>query len=77
MPPHTKYCGRPSRWGNPFPVVDGNYALAVRLYRNNLTLKGEGFKVEIRRELRGWNLACWCPEDQPCHCDLLLVIANG
>lgn len=27
-------------------------------------------------ELRGKNLACWCPLDQPCHADVLLEIAN-
>lgn len=27
-------------------------------------------------ELRGKNLACWCPLDQPCHADVLLDIAN-
>ena len=31
---------------------------------------------EIKRELRGKNLACWCPEDGPCHADVLLDIAN-
>ena len=28
-------------------------------------------------ELRGKNLACWCPLDQPCHADVLLSLANG
>lgn len=28
-------------------------------------------------ELRGKNLACWCPLDQPCHADVLLEFANG
>jgi hypothetical protein len=28
-------------------------------------------------ELRGKDLACWCPLDQPCHADVLLDIANG
>jgi len=32
---------------------------------------------DIRRELRGRDLACWCPLDQPCHADVLLEIANG
>ena len=27
-------------------------------------------------ELRGKDLACWCPEDQPCHADVLLRLAN-
>jgi len=26
--------------------------------------------------LRGKDLACWCPLDQPCHADVLLEIAN-
>lgn len=32
---------------------------------------------EIRSELAGRNLACWCPLDQPCHADVLLRIANA
>lgn len=28
-------------------------------------------------KLRGKDLACWCPVDQPCHADVLLEIANG
>ena len=27
-------------------------------------------------DLRGRDLACWCPLDQPCHADVLLEIAN-
>lgn len=27
-------------------------------------------------ELRGRNLACWCPLDSPCHADVLLELAN-
>ena len=27
-------------------------------------------------ELRGKNLACFCPLDQPCHADVLIEIAN-
>ena len=32
--------------------------------------------AEIKRELRGKNLACWCPDGGPCHADVLLEIAN-
>jgi hypothetical protein len=32
---------------------------------------------EVQRELRGKDLACWCPLDQPCHADVLLEIANA
>lgn len=28
--------------------------------------------------LQGHDLACWCPlDDEPCHCDLYLHLANG
>ncbi|ABL68371.1 DUF4326 domain-containing protein [Paracoccus denitrificans] len=27
-------------------------------------------------DLRGKDLACWCPLDQPCHADVLLRLAN-
>ena len=32
---------------------------------------------EIRAELAGRDLACWCPLDQPCHADVLLELANA
>jgi hypothetical protein len=28
-------------------------------------------------QLRGHDLACWCPFDQPCHADVLLELANS
>lgn len=28
-------------------------------------------------ELRGHDLACWCPLDAPCHADVLLELANA
>ena len=31
---------------------------------------------DVKRELRGKNLACFCPLDQPCHADVLLELAN-
>jgi hypothetical protein len=37
-----------------------------------------GHPVEmIHGELRGKDLACWCPIGQPCHADVLLEIANA
>lgn len=32
--------------------------------------------AEIRKKLRGKDLACWCALDKPCHADVLLEIAN-
>lgn len=34
------------------------------------------FMAEHLDELRGHDLACWCPLDQPCHADVLLELAN-
>jgi hypothetical protein len=33
--------------------------------------------ADIRAELGGRNLACWCKPDQPCHADVLLKLANS
>lgn len=32
---------------------------------------------DVRAELAGRDLACWCPLDQPCHADVLLELANA
>lgn len=32
--------------------------------------------ADIRANLRGKNLACWC-KDGPCHADVLLELANA
>jgi hypothetical protein len=57
-------------------------AKAVELYVCELTY-WLGGRMEYDREyaeavrgLRGKNLACWCPLDQPCHADVLLELAN-
>lgn len=44
---------------------------AVKRYRKDLPM----IPPEIE-QLRGKNLACFCPLDQPCHADILLQIAN-
>lgn len=31
----------------------------------------------VKEQLKGKNLACWCPLDQSCHADILLEIANS
>ena len=48
---------------------------AVRLFREWAYGPGSGW--EMLSELRGKDLACWCPLDQPCHADVLLEWANG
>jgi hypothetical protein len=39
-------------------------------------IRGYPSRDEIRSELAGRDLACWCPEGDPCHGDVLLAIAN-
>jgi hypothetical protein len=56
--------------------------LAVDLYRRSLEATYLDIDGPLNRgwylgELRGKNLACWCPLDQPCHADVLLELANG
>jgi len=93
MPEGAVYVGRPTKWGNPFRVGllacfcrsagecqhnalrRETAAEAAQSYRE---LPRSRFRLEeIRRELRGKDLACWCPLDEPCHADVLLEIANG
>ena len=54
---------------------------AVELYRRALEgtyddLDGPLNHEFYMRDLRGHDLACWCPLDQPCHADVLLELAN-
>jgi hypothetical protein len=50
---------------------------AVAAFRLNL-LRGElSFSLDdVRRELRGRDLACWCKPGEPCHADELIWYAN-
>jgi hypothetical protein len=69
---------RPSRWSNPFVIgIDGDRATVVQLYRDYLASPQRAGLVEaIRADLKGKNLACWCPPGEPCHSDVLLELAN-
>lgn len=53
-------------------------ASAARRYRDLVFLGLAPVSIEqIRTELVGHDLACWCPLDAPCHADVLLELANG
>jgi len=92
MPPNTVSVTRPGPYGNPFVVGEyppltyaqlwnesvPDAATAVRLFRKALVkalLTHDG-SVDALIKLRGKNLACFCPLDQPCHADVLLELAN-
>jgi hypothetical protein len=84
MPEGAVYVGRPSRWGNQFSVDDnlGNALrwdreMVVELHRLWITAPWmEASLPYLLAPLRGRDLACWCPLDQPCHADVLLELAN-
>lgn len=48
---------------------------AVDLYRRNWIPLVD--LTDLRDDLAGKNLMCWCPLSQPCHADVLLELANG
>ena len=85
MPEGVVYVGRGTQWGHPFkagPKCDAKCrAQIVERYRREITNYNGGvvgFNVLwARRHLRGKDLACWCPLDQPCHADVLLEVANA
>lgn len=73
---------RPGKWGNPYKVdmsishhspdqCVGRYELHLRTGKLHISVE------DVRRELRGKDLACWCRLDQACHADVLLRVANG
>ena len=70
---------RPSRWGNPFVIERGRSGVeAVELFERAIA-EGSSLAftaVDVRRELVGRDLACWCPLDESCHADVLLHLAN-
>lgn len=90
-PKGAVYVGRPTKWGNPFckgtllirgPLENGD---VQRLESNEdlvdvfrlKTLTNPDYRARAKRELRGKDLLCWCPLDQPCHADVLLELANA
>lgn len=74
---------RPTKWGNyayaltpaskldPYSRISAVEAYKVYLERN------PGLVEAAKKELRGHDLACWCPLDHPCHAEVLLELANG
>lgn len=79
MPPNTIYVGRPTKYGNPFRIGDTHPVFHdVKMDAQDAVDMYEWGMSYIRpdlSELRGKDLACWCPLDQPCHADVLLKLA--
>ncbi|WP_293373606.1 DUF4326 domain-containing protein [Nevskia sp.] len=76
MPPNTVKVHRTTKWGNPFGDRESDRSwrsAAVEAFR----LENHCKPTSDFAELRGKNLACWCPLDGPCHADVLLKLANA
>ena len=77
-PADAVYVGRPSKWGNPFPLHQESDRLTViEQFKRWITDPANGALLrQVREELRGKDLLCWCAPE-PCHADVLLEIANA
>lgn len=78
MPEGAVYVGRPTKWGNPYhaDLFSGDRERVVALFWKYLHhVNGAELRNAVK-ELRGKDLACFCPLDQPCHADVLLELAN-
>jgi hypothetical protein len=79
MPPNTVYVGRPTMFQNPYKLADFvSREACIAMFRKQALLPEGGYiyRERVVKHLRGKDLACFCPLDQPCHADVLLEIAN-
>ncbi len=68
------YIGRPSKWGNPFPLKkEKNREKVIEQYREHLLTRKD--LLEAIPELKGKVLGCWCAP-KPCHGDVLAEMAE-
>jgi Domain of unknown function (DUF4326) len=75
---------RTSKWGNRFVVGEtyltanfGNANVRDKAHAVELFAERQARRMHDVAQLRGKNLVCWCPLDQPCHADVLLELANA
>jgi hypothetical protein len=67
------FAANPVESSRPMTVAE-----CVEAYRKSIDAREFGYgRDEIRAELAGKNLACYCRLEGPCHADVLLEIANG
>jgi len=63
--PGAVYIGRPGPWGNPFSIgKHGDRDQVLAAYIDWLH-ENPDFVARVRRELKGYDLICWCA---PCAC---------
>lgn len=76
IPPDAIYVGRPSPFGNPFPMPRESFRDQVcDAYESIMSDPDNTLIPRIKAELKGKDLVCWCAPKR-CHADTLLRIAN-
>src|SRR5512146_2263295 len=76
--PYDEYCGRGSKWGNPFthlPLDQTAAQFQVATREEAIAAYEEWFPTQPRlvrdvHKLKGLRLGCYC-KPRACHCDLL------
>lgn len=79
------YCGRGSKWGNPFThikdretkaefVVDTRKE-AIDRYRGYILSRPD--LLNDLHELKDKRLGCYCASDKSCHCDILIELIES
>lgn len=64
---------RPSKFSNPFKVKDYGREEAIRLFEEYLVSNRFNYSIsQMREELKGKDIACWCKLDEECHGDIIL-----
>jgi len=82
IPPGAVYVGRPTKWGNPFPLTGlvmavgtperERHQAVVEQYRR--WIQTQPHLMASLRDLSCKDLVCWC-SPLPCHADVLLELA--
>jgi len=87
IPAGAVYVGRPTKWGNPFSHIHDGMTTAKWITRNREESiqryeewlhepKQDKLRADMRQELQGKELVCWCaPQD--CHARIIMDVANA
>lgn len=76
--PFDVYIGRPSKWGNPFPITPScSREESISKYKKFLWGQIQAGEVSLEElaALHNKTLACWCAP-KPCHGDVLTKAAD-
>lgn len=72
QPPNTRYCGRGTKYGNPYKVgIHGTREECIKKHREKLEQMPD--LQAFLAPLRGYSyLSCFCPLHERCHVDTII-----